>query len=124
MANVAEAMDLAEDLGDFDLLLDARSARVKLGGMRATSVEATKLTDDLEDRRDPLKLNAHYFWLMWLTYSAANYEQTVKLCDRGIELADILGTPPVQYGSIKALALVELGRFGRGSGCPGRRGHR
>ena len=111
IANIAEAMELAEDLGNIDILLDARSSRMKLSGMRASSDEATDLTEALEDRRDPLKLNAHYFWLMWLSYSEARYEQTVKTCDWGIDLADILGTPPVQYGSIKALALIELGRF-------------
>jgi hypothetical protein len=33
------------------------------------------------------------------------------MCDRGIELADLIGSAPVQYGSIKAIALTEAGRF-------------
>jgi hypothetical protein len=35
----------------------------------------------------------------------------VEVCDAGIALAHQLGSPPVQYPSIKALALVDLGRF-------------
>jgi tetratricopeptide (TPR) repeat protein len=65
----------------------------------------------LEARRDPVRLKEHYFWLMWLYYSNGQSARCVDACNRGMELAELLGTAPVQYASIKALALTELGRF-------------
>ena len=61
--------------------------------------------------RDPVKLNAHYFLMMWQRLVAGQFEGTVACCDRGIELADLIGSAPVQYGSIKAIALSNMGRF-------------
>ena len=109
--NVAEALALAEDIGDGDLELDARSAAIQIGGVRANHAESADLLDRLERRRDPVKLNAHYFWMMWQHLMAGQFEKTVAACDRGMELADLIGSAPVQYGSIKAMALSHLGRF-------------
>src|SRR5438128_506121 len=40
-----------------------------------------------------------------------DFEQCAVTCDEGIALAEQLGSPPVQYASIKGLALTDLGRF-------------
>jgi hypothetical protein len=58
-----------------------------------------------------VKLNAHCFWMMWQYLVAGQFERTVAVCDRGMELADLIGSAPVQYGSIKAIALSNMGRF-------------
>ena len=67
---------------------------------------AEELRDRLEARRDPLRLKEHYFWMMWHYWIRARFERCVEVCDAGIALARQLGSPPVQYPSIKALALA------------------
>ena len=111
-ANLREASELAERVGDADLVLDARAAmmhRTGIGGFdRAASEE---LLVQLEERRDPVKLNGHCFWMMWQYQYLGEFEASVAMCDRGLALADLIGSAPVQYGSIKAISLTELGRF-------------
>ena len=58
-----------------------------------------------------MRLKEHYFWLMWHYLGRGELLRCVQTCDLGIELARQLGSAPVQYGSIKALALTELGRY-------------
>ena len=110
-ANVEEARRLAEEIGDSDLALDARAAILHQSGVRASLEESERLTAELEARHDPVRLNAHCFWMMWQYYAAGRFADSVTTCDRGIELAGLLGTSPVQYGSIKAISLAEMGRF-------------
>lgn len=110
-ANVAEALRLAREIDDADLALEARAAALHQSGVWASLEESEQLTAELEARHDPVRLNAHCFWMMWQYYVAGRFVDAVATCDRGIELAGLLGTSPVQYGSIKAIALTELGRF-------------
>lgn len=109
--NVAEAQHLAEELGDEDLQLDARAAAMHRFGTRRSPDDAELLLAELEARHDPVRLNAHLFWMMWQYLAAGRFDDCVATCDRGIALASMIGTAPVQYGSIKALALTEMGRF-------------
>src|SRR5581483_1299237 len=69
------------------------------------------IRERLEARHDPVRLKEHYFFLMWRYYQAGQLTRSVETCDLGIELAAQLGSAPVQYGSIKAMALADLGRF-------------
>jgi class 3 adenylate cyclase/tetratricopeptide (TPR) repeat protein len=110
-ANVAEARVLADEIGDEDLILDALAASLHRGGTSRNLAEAESLLRRLEDRRDPVKLNAHCFWMMWQYSAMGRFDDAVAMCDRGIELAELIGSEPVQYGSIKAIALTEAGRF-------------
>lgn len=110
-ANVDEALALAEAVGDEDLLLDALSAKNRQVGIRADVASADALLARLEARRDPVRLGAHCFWLMWQYLAVGRFAECVATCDRGIALADLIGSAPVQYGSIKAVALTEMGRF-------------
>ncbi len=107
--NVAEALAIAEELGDEDLLLDATSASMHRNWRDMAAAE--ELLERLERHRDPVKLNAHCFLMMWQYWATGRFADTVAMCDRGIELADLIGSAPVQYGSIKAIALSEMGRF-------------
>jgi class 3 adenylate cyclase/tetratricopeptide (TPR) repeat protein len=111
VANVEEALRLAEQIGDEDLLLDAQSAAMHRGGFGFSREASEELLERLEQRRDPVKLNAHCFWMMWQYQWLGHFEESIAMCDRGIELADLIGSAPVQYGSIKAIALTEMGRF-------------
>ncbi len=110
-ANSDEAIRLAEEIGDEDLLLDAQSAAMHRGGVGFNRHSSEELLARLEARRDPVKLNAHCFWMMWQYLSLGLFAESIATCDRGIELADLIGSAPVQYGSIKAIALSEMGRF-------------
>ena len=48
---------------------------------------------------------------MWTYWGAAQFVDCIACCDRATALASRLGIPPVQYGTIKSFALVDLGRF-------------
>ena len=111
IANNDEARALAAELGDEELEIEAASARLRLLTLGEAHEEALRLRQRLEARRDPLRLKEHLFWLMWHYWLRADFEQCVATCDEGIALAAQLGSPPVQYASIKGLALTDLGRF-------------
>src|SRR4029077_15561068 len=111
IANNDEARALAADLGDEELQLDAASARFRLVSMDEAHEEALRIRLRLEARRDPLRLKEHLFWLMWHHWLRADCEECVKTCDDVIAPSAQLDSPPVQYPSIKGLALVALGRF-------------
>jgi predicted ATPase/class 3 adenylate cyclase len=110
-ANAEEAMALAEALGDEDLRSEAALSRLRLMSPSQNIDEAERLRDHFEARRDPVRLKEHLFWLMWQYWGRGEFQRSVEACDRGIELAEQLGSAPVQYGSIKAIALVDMGRF-------------
>jgi class 3 adenylate cyclase/tetratricopeptide (TPR) repeat protein len=110
-ANMAEARELAEQIGDEDLILDALSASLHRGWRSGSLADSEALLARLEERRDPVKLNAHCFFMMWQYSAMGRFADAVAMCDRGIALADLIGSEPVQYGSIKAIALAEAGRF-------------
>jgi class 3 adenylate cyclase/tetratricopeptide (TPR) repeat protein len=110
-ANMVEARALADEIGDEDLILDAMAASLHRGGTSRNLAESEALLARLEERRDPVKLNAHCFWMMWQYSAMGRFDDAVATCDRGIELADLIGSAPVQYGSIKAIALTEAGRY-------------
>lgn len=117
-ANNAEARALAAELGDEDLQIEAESAKLRLSDPRrvaalseAAHAESLRMRQRLEARRDPVRLKEHLFWMMWHHYFRAELEQCVATCNDGIALAAQLGSPPVQYPTLKGLALTDLGRF-------------
>jgi class 3 adenylate cyclase/tetratricopeptide (TPR) repeat protein len=110
-ANVSEALELAEAIGDEDLILDAMGASLRTGPVANQLEECEALMERLEQRRDPVKLNAHCFWMMWQYSAFGRFADAVATCDRGMELSELIGSSPVQYGSIKAIALSQMGRF-------------
>ena len=113
-ANVAEALAIANEVGDEDLEIEATVTGMRLQvispGDRAE--EAERLRERLAARRDPLRLKEYLFWMMWQMHGNGRPERCVEVCDEGIALSDRLGAEPVQYPTIKALALMDLGRFG------------
>jgi hypothetical protein len=111
LANNDEAKALAAELGDEDLQIDAATARFRLISVKEAHADAEAIRQRIETRRDPLRLKEHLFWLMWHYLMRADFERCVQVCDEAIALSAQLGSPPVQYASIKGLALVDLGRF-------------
>ena len=112
IANNDEARALAAELGDEELQIEAAVGSGS-GSWRSEEahVEALRMRQRLEARRDPVRLKEHLFWLMWHHLWRGEFEQCVITCNDGIALAAQLGSPPVQYASIKGLALTDLGRF-------------
>jgi predicted ATPase/class 3 adenylate cyclase len=111
LRNNDEATALAAELGDEELQIEAASARLRLLMPGDAHESMLRLRQQLEARRDPLRLKEHLFYLMWHHLARAELEQCVATCDAGTALAAQLGSPPVQYASIKGLALTDLGRF-------------
>ena len=111
IANLREAAALAAELDDEHLKIEARAAMMRTLTAEEQVREGEAVLEVLKARRDPLRLKEHYFWLMWLYWMRAELDRCVEVCDLGIELSDQLGSEPVQYPTIKALALMDLGRF-------------
>jgi tetratricopeptide (TPR) repeat protein len=109
--NNEEAVALADELGDEELQIEAASTGLRLMMPGESYEKALRIRERLEARRDPLRLKEHLFWLMWQNYTRADFEACVETCDAGIALARQLGSPPVQYPTIKGMALTDLGRF-------------
>jgi predicted ATPase len=110
-ANLDEAGRLAAQLDDEQLSLEVEAASLRFARGPQAAELAERLRERLEAAHDPVRLKEHYFWLMWHYLGRGEFLRCVQTCDLGIELAHQLGSAPVQYGSIKALALTELGRY-------------
>ena len=108
-ANLDEAFMIARELKDEALDCDVATARLGMHENSAMAGEA--VIARLVALRDPIRLNALYFRMMWATLGAGRFERCVEICDAGVELAHRIGTLPVQYPTIKAMALMEMGRF-------------
>ena len=109
--NLAEAGAIARETADEDLAIDVATAALNFVMEGSSIEEEERVLDRLLARRDPIRLNAFYFRMMWSTYGKQRFERSTQVCDAGIELAYRIGTLPVQYPTIKGLALIELGRF-------------
>jgi tetratricopeptide (TPR) repeat protein len=112
-ANAERALAIARELGDEDLEVDAlraasRSLSERLVGYRE-NIE--QIAVSLERRGDLIALNEHLFDSMWTYWRLGRFADCVTCSDRATALAGRLGIPPVQYGTIKSFALVDLGRF-------------
>lgn len=111
IANVNRAEALAEQLGDQSLLVEARRARLRFLSGAEAEVMLQPIWKALEERNDLVALNEHAFYSMWTYLRRLRLAECVECCDDGFRLARRIGAEPVQYGTIKALALIELGRF-------------
>ena len=122
----AEALRLAQEIGDERLALEARMAVWRFAPMKQSVAEAEAVMAELEARGDLAMLNRLLFDQMWRLLVLGDLERGLATCDRGIDLAARLGLPPVQYPTLKAFNLMTLGRFARGRRiAPGRdRGRR
>jgi tetratricopeptide (TPR) repeat protein len=111
-AQVQEALALSQELGDEELILESKLALLSIASSRERVELGEALLEDLQIRRDLVRLNEVYFRLMWANYHVGNFARAVACCDAGIELAGRIGVPPVMYPTLKALALLGLGRYG------------
>jgi tetratricopeptide (TPR) repeat protein len=110
VANMQEASALSQELGDEELVIDCALAmgRVEYSGWAG---QGEALLKRLGSRHDLVRLNHAYFLLMWSHLLLGNLERCIACCDAGIDLAAEMGALPVQYPTLKALALLGLGRY-------------
>ncbi len=109
VANIEEAWAISQELGDEALITTCMVARVARG---LVSIEQTEeLIRKLEAHHDLPRLMAVYFPLLWLHLDSGDFERCVEYCDASIELAAKLDVLPVMHATIKALALLGLGRY-------------
>jgi class 3 adenylate cyclase/tetratricopeptide (TPR) repeat protein len=109
--NANRALAIARELADDDLEVDALRAAHRMGTVTARRDGIERIATALERRGDLIALNEHLFDAMWTYWGAAQFMDCIACCDRATALASRLGIPPVQYGTIKSFALVDLGRF-------------
>lgn len=109
--NANRALAIARELADENLEIDALRAAHRMGSVTARRDGIERIASVLERRGDLIALNEHLFDSMWTYWRAAQFMDCVACCDRATALAKRLGIPPVQYGTIKSFALVDLGRF-------------
>jgi class 3 adenylate cyclase/tetratricopeptide (TPR) repeat protein len=112
LINRREALAISEEMGDEDLILESKLAIWRTLSRPQAEAMGDELERALRERSDLHRLNELYFGLMWAHWSWGNLEHAVEACDAGIRLAAEIGVPPVQYPSLKALALMGLGRYG------------
>lgn len=110
-ANIREVVRLADQIDDERLAIEVEMAGLELAESGDETATLERLGERIKALRDPVRLKEHYFVMMWHYYHAGRLDDCVSVCDLGIDLARQLGSAPVQYGSIKALALVEAGRY-------------
>jgi class 3 adenylate cyclase len=109
--NASRALAIALELADEDLEIDALRATNRTGTNSTRRQSIERIATALERRGDLIALNEHLFDSMWTYWGAAQFADCIACCDRATALANRLGIPPVQYGTIKSFALVDLGRF-------------
>ena len=111
LKHLEEAEEIGRRLDDEEILIDVATARMGTSFGEESDLLGEEILKRLLARRDPVRLNAHYFRMMWATLAAARLERCIEVCDAGIELASRIGAQPVQYPTIKAMAQLSLGRF-------------
>jgi hypothetical protein len=111
-ANVREAYALSVDLGDEEAILESRLALWEYLTGEEAGAEGDRLVQVLRERRDLARLNSHLFRLMWRHLEWGNFARCIEVCDVGFRTAAEIGVPPVQYATVRGLALLALGRYG------------
>ena len=114
-ANIEEALAISRELGNEELIIDSMIARLKFRNFLGTKEQAEKQIEELlnliEPRYDLIKLREAYFRIIWIYLTRSNFKKCIEYCDASIRLASETGAPPVQYQSIKAYALLNLGQY-------------
>ena len=112
LANRHQALALAEETGDEALILECKLHLWRTVDRSRGELWAQQLIERLSARQDFHRLNEHYFMLMWQQRNWGNYERAIDACDAGIRVAAEIDLPPVQYATLKAVSLTDLGRYG------------
>ena len=109
--NENRALAIARELGDEEMEIDALRGATRMGTIADRLANIERIATALERRGDLIALNEHHFNSIWTYWRAGRFTDCVTCCDRATNLAERLGIPPVQYGTIKSFALVDLGHL-------------
>jgi tetratricopeptide (TPR) repeat protein len=109
-----EADRIAREIDSEDIAIDVATMRLAPQRYLDEYEFGEAVLEKLLVKRDPIRLNAHYFRMMWSSLAAGWLERCAQICGDGVALAYRIGTLPVQYPSIKAMALMELSRLDEG----------
>ena len=107
-----EALLLARESGDEELILEARQVRSRFLPAPQAVAETEALAAELEARGNLSALNMLCFDQMTRYLAWGDYLRCIETVDRAIQVTARLGVPPVQYPTFRAFALTILGRFG------------
>ncbi len=110
--NAREALDISQQIGDEELVLECELATWRGKARQEAEPLGARLVRHLKDRHEVFRLNTLYFSMMWAQLDWAEFDRAVETCDAGIRVAEEIGVPPVQYPTLKAFALLRLGRYG------------
>ncbi|MGA2977125.1 MAG: AAA family ATPase [Spirochaetia bacterium] len=120
-----QPMDVQEWLDDLRKIVnlsrelkDARLERYysfQLSNMEGRCTEAAELEktiiEDFRASSDLAGLKEFFFSLMWFHLNDGNFERCIECCDAATKLASDIGAAPVQYATLRAFALLSLGRY-------------
>lgn len=115
LAQAEEAVALSQEVDSDQLILESNTSLIFALRLLERHAEAEAQGEALLSRPEaqrnlPLRKDI-YYELMWVHYFRGNYARCIVCCDDGIQIAHAIGAPPVQYPTIKALALLWLGRY-------------
>ena len=109
--NAEQAFEASRSIEDEQLRLEADLAMFYTDPSAERPARGRVLLNELEAQGDLSRLNYLLFGMMIVTLGTGDLEETVELCDRGLAVAAKIGVPPVQYPTIKGIALARLGRI-------------
>lgn len=111
LTQAQQAYRLSRELDDEDLVVASKLAQLNLAPWHEQVQLGEALISELEARQELSRLNIVYFNLMWVHFLLGNFRRAVTCCDTGIALANRIGVLPVMYPTLKACALLGLGRY-------------
>jgi class 3 adenylate cyclase len=111
-ANLEEALVISRRIGDEDLIIDSELNTWRSRRRPEAEMISANLQSQLRTRGDLQRRNALHFDMLWASLLWGNFQRAVETGDAAIKLAEEIGAPPVQYATLQALALLQLGRYG------------
>jgi len=118
-AHTREALHLSQEVGDPELINDSQMTLVTMAQHYASPTNAMTdavdiaeaLLGDLRARHDTARENECLFGLMFLYRGVGDFGAALSACEQGFEAARLLHVPAVQYATLKAMSLIDMGRF-------------
>jgi class 3 adenylate cyclase/tetratricopeptide (TPR) repeat protein len=111
LANLEEALAISRRIGDEELIIDSELNTWRRRRRAEAETISASLAIRLRERGDLQRLNSLHFDMLWADFNWGNFRRAVGTGDAAIKLADEIGAPPVQYPTLQALALLQLGRY-------------
>lgn len=112
LANLEEALVISRRIGDEELIIDCELNTWRRRRRAEAEAISARLAIRLRARGDLQRLNSLHFDMLWGDFNWGNFRRAVETGDAAIKLAEEIGAPPVQYPTLQALALLQLGRYG------------